>query len=150
MVYLCVFHRLISIEIDHQSTACCSLQYWPIFIFHFVLRHWAFFQRDWGYFCELYYSRYNKEYSELVESMLFWFVTGAGVIRVNKNHINIFLQFSDLKKNRFKEKKVANVYKSITLLPTIFVIYRIISTPSILYVHEQCRRPKNVYKRSTL
>ena len=72
------------------------------------------------------------------------------MIRVNKNHINIFLQFSDLKKNRFKEKKVANVYKSITLLPTIFVIYRIISTPSILYVHEQCRRPKKVYKRSTL
>ena len=68
------FQRDKYVEIDQQSSAS-SLKYWPILLFHFVLQHWAFFQRELGVFLWIIVDLMRNTVNLIVNVALFCYLT---------------------------------------------------------------------------
>ena len=61
----------------------------------------------------------------------------------NKNNTTVFFQFSDLKKKK-SEESVRCLQNKETFANNFYLQYRNITTQSLSYEHEQCRKPKKV------
>ena len=120
---------------DRPTKYCVFLKIFTNFLFPYCFAALSFLTRELGgVFVDC--SGCNTEYSEFVQSKLF-----------NKNNITIFYS-SLIKKIDFRKRW--QMFTNLLDFCQENLIYRKITTPSLSYVHEQCCKPKKVYKRSTL